>query len=187
MTRSPSSTSTWTSSRARSTCCSRCCCARRSASPRWSSARSSLAYIDHLEGRGELDLEAVTEFLVLIAALLELKSRLLLPGRGRRARARARGGRRRAARADARVPPLPRRGRGAGGAVRARAAEHLPLGATAAGAAPRRGEGGGQGLRARPARLGAGRPAQRCRPTPTPATSAPRSRCSGGSRSSASC
>ena len=39
-----------------------------------------LAYIDHLEQAGELDLEAVTEFLVLIAALLELKSRLLLPG-----------------------------------------------------------------------------------------------------------
>lgn len=39
-----------------------------------------LAYIDHLDEGGELDLEAVTEFLVLIAALLELKSRLLLPG-----------------------------------------------------------------------------------------------------------
>jgi segregation and condensation protein A len=39
-----------------------------------------LAYIDHLESTGELDLEAATEFLVLIAALLELKSRLMLPG-----------------------------------------------------------------------------------------------------------
>jgi segregation and condensation protein A len=39
-----------------------------------------IAYIDHLESRGELELEAATEFLVLIAALLELKSRLLLPG-----------------------------------------------------------------------------------------------------------
>ena len=39
-----------------------------------------LAYLDHLEERGELDLEAATEFLVLIAALLELKSRLMLPG-----------------------------------------------------------------------------------------------------------
>src|SRR5213082_1030626 len=39
-----------------------------------------IAYIDHLEHRGELELEAATEFLVLIAALLELKSRLLLPG-----------------------------------------------------------------------------------------------------------
>jgi segregation and condensation protein A len=38
-----------------------------------------LAYLDHLEARGELDLEAATEFLVLIAALLELKSRLMLP------------------------------------------------------------------------------------------------------------
>ncbi len=38
-----------------------------------------LAYVDHLDETGELDLEAVTEFLVLIAALLELKSRLLLP------------------------------------------------------------------------------------------------------------
>jgi segregation and condensation protein A len=39
-----------------------------------------ISYVDHLERRGELDLEATTEFLVLIAALLELKSRLLLPG-----------------------------------------------------------------------------------------------------------
>jgi segregation and condensation protein A len=39
-----------------------------------------VAYLDHLEARGELDLEAATEFLVLIAALLELKSRLMLPG-----------------------------------------------------------------------------------------------------------
>ena len=39
-----------------------------------------LSYIDRLELRGEIDLEVATEFLVLIAALLELKSRLLLPG-----------------------------------------------------------------------------------------------------------
>ena len=39
-----------------------------------------LAYLDHLEHRGELDLEAATEFLVLVAAVLELKSRLMLPG-----------------------------------------------------------------------------------------------------------
>ncbi|TML33460.1 MAG: segregation/condensation protein A [Actinobacteria bacterium] len=39
-----------------------------------------LAYVDHLERTGELELEAATEFLVLIAALLELKSRLMLPG-----------------------------------------------------------------------------------------------------------
>ena len=39
-----------------------------------------LAYLDVLEQRGELDLEAATEFIVLIAALLELKSRLMLGG-----------------------------------------------------------------------------------------------------------
>ncbi len=39
-----------------------------------------LAYLDHLEARAELELESATEFLVLIAALLELKSRLMLPG-----------------------------------------------------------------------------------------------------------
>ncbi len=39
-----------------------------------------LAYLERLEQRGELDLEAATEFLILIAALLELKSRLMLPG-----------------------------------------------------------------------------------------------------------
>ena len=38
-----------------------------------------LAYVEHLERSGELDLEAATEFLLLIAALLELKSRLMLP------------------------------------------------------------------------------------------------------------
>lgn len=37
------------------------------------------AYIAHLEQIGELDLEVATEFLVLVAALLELKSRLMLP------------------------------------------------------------------------------------------------------------
>lgn len=37
------------------------------------------AYVARLEETGELDLEAATEFLVLIAALLELKSRLMLP------------------------------------------------------------------------------------------------------------
>jgi segregation and condensation protein A len=39
-----------------------------------------VAYVAHLEREGELELEVATEFLVLIAALLELKSRLLLPG-----------------------------------------------------------------------------------------------------------
>ncbi len=39
-----------------------------------------LAYVADLERRGEVDLEATTEFLVLIAALLELKSRMMLPG-----------------------------------------------------------------------------------------------------------
>ncbi|MCW2989959.1 MAG: chromosome segregation protein ScpA [Solirubrobacterales bacterium] len=38
-----------------------------------------ISYLDFLEARGEMDLEAATEFLVLIAALLELKSRLMLP------------------------------------------------------------------------------------------------------------
>jgi segregation and condensation protein A len=39
-----------------------------------------VAYLDHLQAAEDLDLEAATEFLVLIAALLELKSRLMLPG-----------------------------------------------------------------------------------------------------------
>jgi segregation and condensation protein A len=41
-----------------------------------------LGYLDHLEARRELDLESATEFIVLIAALLELKSRLMLTGEG---------------------------------------------------------------------------------------------------------
>jgi segregation and condensation protein A len=39
-----------------------------------------VSYVDHLEREGELELDVATEFLVLIAALLELKSRLMLPG-----------------------------------------------------------------------------------------------------------
>jgi segregation and condensation protein A len=39
-----------------------------------------LAYLDHLEARGQLDLDTATEFIVLVAALLELKSKLLLSG-----------------------------------------------------------------------------------------------------------
>lgn len=43
-------------------------------------AQVVLAYVDLLERRGEIELEPVTEFVVLVAALLELKSRLMLPG-----------------------------------------------------------------------------------------------------------
>src|ERR1700716_2664405 len=43
----------------------------------WAAVR--LPYLARREDRGELDLEVATEFLVLIAALLELKSRLMLP------------------------------------------------------------------------------------------------------------
>ena len=39
-----------------------------------------VAYVEYLEREGELELEVATEFLVLIASLLELKSRLMLPG-----------------------------------------------------------------------------------------------------------
>ena len=80
--RAPTSSSTSTSSQGPSTCCWRSFCARRSACSRSSSARSSSPTSTHLEDEGELDLEAATEFLVLIAALLELKSRLMLPTRG---------------------------------------------------------------------------------------------------------
>lgn len=37
-------------------------------------------YVAVLEEQGELDLEVATEFLVLVASLLELKTRLMLPG-----------------------------------------------------------------------------------------------------------
>jgi segregation and condensation protein A len=39
-----------------------------------------LAYLEHIEARGELDLASAVQFILLIASLLELKSRLLLPG-----------------------------------------------------------------------------------------------------------
>lgn len=38
-----------------------------------------LAFVEHLAERGEVDLDACGEFLVLVAALLELKARLLFP------------------------------------------------------------------------------------------------------------
>ncbi len=39
-----------------------------------------VAYVEHAYDKGELDLESASEFLVLIAALLEIKVRLLFPG-----------------------------------------------------------------------------------------------------------
>ena len=42
-------------------------------------AEVAAAYVTKLEESGEIELEVATEFLVLIAALLELKSRLMLP------------------------------------------------------------------------------------------------------------
>lgn len=42
-------------------------------------AQVVLGYVDLLEARGEIELEPVTEFVVLVAALLELKSRMMLP------------------------------------------------------------------------------------------------------------
>ncbi len=48
-----------------------------------------LAFLERLAERDELDLEACGEFLVLVSALLELKARAPLPGRGGRARARS--------------------------------------------------------------------------------------------------
>ena len=109
-----------------------------------------LAYIERLEARGELDLEAATEFLILIAALLELKSRLMLPVRGRGGpRPRARRGGRGAARTAARVPEVQGRIGVDARAVRRRAAVPLPRRAAAAGAAPRRVRGGRAGVRAR--------------------------------------
>ena len=81
-----------------------------------------LAYLDHLEARDELDLEATTEFLVLIAALLELKSRLMLPGEEVEEldELGARRGGRGAAGADAALRALPWRGGLAARARRAR-------------------------------------------------------------------
>lgn len=42
-------------------------------------AQIVLGYVELLHERGEIELEPVTEFVVLIAALLELKSRMMLP------------------------------------------------------------------------------------------------------------
>ena len=148
-----------------------------------------LAYVERLEARGELDLEAATEFLVLIAALLELKSRLMLPGEEMEG-------------LDlepqeaveellARLLDY-RRYRGAAEALREllgrRAGLPLPVRAAAARAAPRGARRRRQGLRAGSARRGDPRPAAHAadgRHQP-PATASP-SRSSAGSRTCASC
>ena len=41
-----------------------------------------VAFVERMHERGELDLDSASEFLVLIAALLEIKVRLLFPGEG---------------------------------------------------------------------------------------------------------
>src|SRR4051794_32970769 len=38
-----------------------------------------VAFVEHLDAKGELDLDACGEFLILIAALLELKARAMFP------------------------------------------------------------------------------------------------------------
>ena len=133
-----------------------------------------LAYVDHLEARGELDLEAATEFLVLIAALLELKSRLMLPGRGARSCSTSSPARRprSCSRGMLECAPLPRRGRrtcrsgsSAEHGFRYRSAP-LPPQLRRAPLEARRG-----GLRPDAARRGARRPAARCRRRSTCATS----------------
>ena len=142
-----------------------------------------VAYLEHLESAGELDLDAATEFLVLIASLLELKSRLLLPSRGRRepelgpeeaadellARMleyrRYRDAAAHLSRACSPTAPLP-----------------VPVGSAAAGAAARLARGGEPG---RTSRSGSPRPSATCcgcRRRRTRATSGPPSRSSAGSR-----
>ena len=131
-----------------------------------------VAYVEHLEREGELELEVATEFLVLIASLLELKSRLLLPG--------ADDGLEELGPEEAVEELLARlleyrryrdAAADAGRALRGRARLPLPLGAAAAGAAPGRRRRGDRRLRPRAARRRARRPAdarRRARPRPHP-------------------
>ena len=77
----PCASSSWTSTRSKgpSTSSSHWSCVRS-----WSCGRSTspdivVAFVEHLDARGELDLDACGEFLVLISALLELKARRLFP------------------------------------------------------------------------------------------------------------
>ena len=98
-----------------------------------------LAYLDFLEARGELDLEVATEFLVLIAALLELKSRLMLPREDEELLDLEPG--EAAEELLARMLEAQRYRRAAGAphrAPRGRGRRALPLGAAAAEPAPRR-------------------------------------------------
>ena len=106
-----------------------------------------VAYVEHLESQGELELEVATEFLVLIAALLELKSRLLLPGADEELE--ELGPEEAIEELLARLLEYRRyrdASRDADRALRGRAALPLPLGAAAARAAPGRDRGRDRGL-----------------------------------------
>ena len=86
-----------------------------------------LAFLERLSEREELDLEACGEFLVLIAALLELKARGLFPEEAAELAELEPGGGGRGARAAARrVPAHEGGGRLAAGAARDRGRALLP-------------------------------------------------------------
>ena len=149
-----------------------------------------VSYLDHLEAAEQLDLESATEFLVLIAALLELKSRLMLPGEELPELDEL-------APAEAAEELLERmlqyaRFRGAGGhladAPRRRAGLPVPLGAAAGGAAPRAAGRGRAGLRPGGAGRVARRPAAHAAADrPRPHGDSARRRCPTGWRSCAGC
>ena len=102
-----------------------------------------VAFVERMEERGEIDLESASEFLVLIAALLEIKVRLLFRARGLRRRGHdGRAGGAGADRATDRVPPLRRRCPLAARPSRGHAAD-VPRRPGAAAAAPR---AGGRGV-----------------------------------------
>ena len=137
-----------------------------------------VAYIEYLESEGELELEVATEFLVLIASLLELKSRLILPGADDGIE--EMGPEEAIEELIARLLEYRRYSAASAALVeRFEAAARLPIpgGAAAARAAPRRGRGGQRRLRPRAARRRARRPADaaaRSRHRPHPADRLPR-------------
>ena len=119
-----------------------------------------VAYVEHLEREASWSSTSATEFLVLIASLLELKSRLLLPGAEEELE--EIGPEEAVEELLARLLEY-RRYRDAAAvlerALRGRARLPLPLGAAAAGAAPGRARRGHRRLRPRAARRRARRPA----------------------------
>ena len=133
--RSRSWISTSTPSPARSTCCWRSFCASELELVEVPIATVVLAYLAELEGADEIDLESLSEFLVLVAALCELNRACSWTRKPTTRRSSTPRARPRSSRAPRRVPALQASGRLARRAPRRRRPARVPHDARAVRAA----------------------------------------------------